>query len=265
MEASSDDPLETKFLLAEEFRSLGDTDGARSLAEEVLAEAKGPLKVKAQAFLNALSERSLNAPRSRVPFREDCTRRQLQRQRPTRAGKASFRATRAGQAGTGAGQIRRPAHPHPLRRPHRRRRARPDAGGALRHSPAARHRLLGARHQRLFALRHRRAVGARSPRPIPLPRQCHRAPLCLCGAGVAGAPQRGSRARRLGLPASGWRGHAAGRHLPGRRARFQLFPGRPMPGQVPRQNHQPYRDFRARRPGPGIGASSSRPTPFCTT
>lgn len=55
MEASSDSPLETKFLLAEEFRSLGDTDGARSLAEEVLAEASGPLKVKAQAFLNALS------------------------------------------------------------------------------------------------------------------------------------------------------------------------------------------------------------------
>lgn len=53
--AASNDPLETKFQLAEEFRSLGDPDGARSLAEEVLAEAKGPLKVKAQAFLNALA------------------------------------------------------------------------------------------------------------------------------------------------------------------------------------------------------------------
>jgi pilus assembly protein FimV len=50
-----DDPLEIKFLLAEEFRILGDTDGARSLADEVLTKAKGPLKVKAQAFLNALS------------------------------------------------------------------------------------------------------------------------------------------------------------------------------------------------------------------
>lgn len=49
-----EDPLEIKFLLAEEFRILGDTDGARSLADEVLAKAKGPLKVKAQAFLNAL-------------------------------------------------------------------------------------------------------------------------------------------------------------------------------------------------------------------
>ena len=52
---AEEDPLHTKFLLAEEFRSLGDPDGARSLAEEVLAEAQGPLKVKAQAFLNALA------------------------------------------------------------------------------------------------------------------------------------------------------------------------------------------------------------------
>ena len=55
MLAASDDPLETKFLLAEEFRSLGDPDGARALAEEVLSAAAGPLKVKAQAFLSALS------------------------------------------------------------------------------------------------------------------------------------------------------------------------------------------------------------------
>ncbi|MEO6017120.1 MAG: fimbrial protein FimV, partial [Polaromonas sp.] len=51
----SEDPLETKFLLAEEFRSIGDSAGARSLAEEVLAEADGPLKLKVQAFLNGLS------------------------------------------------------------------------------------------------------------------------------------------------------------------------------------------------------------------
>ena len=49
-----EDPLEIKFLLAEEFRILGDSDGARSLADEVLAKARGPLKVKVQAFLNAL-------------------------------------------------------------------------------------------------------------------------------------------------------------------------------------------------------------------
>ena len=54
-DADAEDPLEVKFLLAEEFRSLGDTDGARSLADEVLSKAKGPLKVKVQAFLNTLS------------------------------------------------------------------------------------------------------------------------------------------------------------------------------------------------------------------
>ena len=49
------DPLEIKFLLAEEFRILGDSEGAKSLADEVVAHAKGPLKFKAQAFLNTLS------------------------------------------------------------------------------------------------------------------------------------------------------------------------------------------------------------------
>ena len=49
------DPLEIKFLLAEEFRLLGDSEGARSLADEVVAHAKGPLKFKAQALLNTLS------------------------------------------------------------------------------------------------------------------------------------------------------------------------------------------------------------------
>jgi pilus assembly protein FimV len=49
------DPMETKFALAEEFRALGDSDGARSLASEVVAQAQGALKTKAQAFLNALS------------------------------------------------------------------------------------------------------------------------------------------------------------------------------------------------------------------
>ena len=48
-------PLETKFALAEEFRALGDPDGARSLANEVAAQAQGALKTKAQAFLNTLS------------------------------------------------------------------------------------------------------------------------------------------------------------------------------------------------------------------
>lgn len=46
-----DNPLATKLALAEEFRSIGFTDGARSLAEEVLAEATGTLKTKASKFL----------------------------------------------------------------------------------------------------------------------------------------------------------------------------------------------------------------------
>ena len=50
-----DDQLETKFSLAQEFSSLGDPEGARALVEEVLLEATGSLKIKAQSFLNALS------------------------------------------------------------------------------------------------------------------------------------------------------------------------------------------------------------------
>ena len=53
--APEKDPLEIKFLLAEEFRILGDSEGARALADEVAAHAGGSLKFKAQAFLNTLS------------------------------------------------------------------------------------------------------------------------------------------------------------------------------------------------------------------
>lgn len=52
---SVESPLETKLSLAEEFRAIGDLEGARSLAEEVLAEASGPLKAKVSAFLADLS------------------------------------------------------------------------------------------------------------------------------------------------------------------------------------------------------------------
>ncbi|WP_338050904.1 FimV/HubP family polar landmark protein [Ramlibacter pinisoli] len=46
-----DDPLATKLALAQEFNAIGDADGARSLAQEVIAEASGDLKNKAQRFL----------------------------------------------------------------------------------------------------------------------------------------------------------------------------------------------------------------------
>ncbi|WP_460890727.1 FimV/HubP family polar landmark protein, partial [Ramlibacter alkalitolerans] len=47
----ADNPLATKLALAEEFNAIGDADGARSLAEEVLAEASGDLKSRAQRLL----------------------------------------------------------------------------------------------------------------------------------------------------------------------------------------------------------------------
>jgi len=49
------DPLATKLALAQEFNAIGDPDGARSLAEEVVAEASGDLKNKAQRFLAEIS------------------------------------------------------------------------------------------------------------------------------------------------------------------------------------------------------------------
>jgi pilus assembly protein FimV len=54
-EDTGGDPLATKLALAEEFNAIGDPDGARSLAEEVLAEASGDLKNKAQRFLAEIS------------------------------------------------------------------------------------------------------------------------------------------------------------------------------------------------------------------
>jgi pilus assembly protein FimV len=50
-----DDSLETKLALAEEFVSIGDDDGARALIEEVVAEATGELREKAQRALASLS------------------------------------------------------------------------------------------------------------------------------------------------------------------------------------------------------------------
>ena len=50
-----EDPLETKLALAEEFVSIGDEDGARALIEEVVAEATGDMRAKAQRALANLS------------------------------------------------------------------------------------------------------------------------------------------------------------------------------------------------------------------
>ena len=48
------DPLERKLELAEEFRQIGDMEGARDLVQEVLVKASGGLKVRAQGMLDDL-------------------------------------------------------------------------------------------------------------------------------------------------------------------------------------------------------------------
>ena len=50
-QAAHDDPLATKLALAEEFNAIGDTDGARTLIEEVVAGRQGALKTRAQRLL----------------------------------------------------------------------------------------------------------------------------------------------------------------------------------------------------------------------
>lgn len=50
-EIDSADPLARKLELADEFRQIGDADGARDLLEEVVAKASGAVKARAQAML----------------------------------------------------------------------------------------------------------------------------------------------------------------------------------------------------------------------
>ena len=47
-------PFARKIELAEEFRQIGDLEGARDLLEEVLGKAEGALKNKAQVMLDKL-------------------------------------------------------------------------------------------------------------------------------------------------------------------------------------------------------------------
>ena len=48
---SPDDPLSRKLELAEEFRQIGDTDGARDLLHEVVAKSSGAVKSRAESML----------------------------------------------------------------------------------------------------------------------------------------------------------------------------------------------------------------------
>ncbi len=49
------DPMVRKLELAEEFRQIGDLDGARDLLEEVVSKAKGEVKARAQGMLDRLA------------------------------------------------------------------------------------------------------------------------------------------------------------------------------------------------------------------
>jgi pilus assembly protein FimV len=51
---SQDDPMATKLALAEEFRAIGNIEGARELIHEILANASGDMKSKAQNVLSRL-------------------------------------------------------------------------------------------------------------------------------------------------------------------------------------------------------------------
>jgi pilus assembly protein FimV len=51
----ANEPMARKIELADEFRRIGDHEGARELLEEVLAKADGPLRSRAQTLLDALS------------------------------------------------------------------------------------------------------------------------------------------------------------------------------------------------------------------
>ena len=55
LEGDKADPIARKLELAEEFRQIGDTDGARDLLHEVLAKADGALKAKAQGMLDNMA------------------------------------------------------------------------------------------------------------------------------------------------------------------------------------------------------------------
>lgn len=52
---SSDDPLAQKLELANEFLQIGDPEGARELLMDVVSQADGPLKAKAQGLLDAMA------------------------------------------------------------------------------------------------------------------------------------------------------------------------------------------------------------------
>ncbi|MDR0274538.1 MAG: hypothetical protein LBI48_04195 [Burkholderiaceae bacterium] len=49
-----DDPMSTKLALAQEFHAIGDTEGARTLLKEVIAQSEGAVKEQAERFMSEL-------------------------------------------------------------------------------------------------------------------------------------------------------------------------------------------------------------------
>ena len=52
---ADEDPVGTKLALAQEFHAIGDTEGARALVKEVIAESSGSMRARAERFLAELS------------------------------------------------------------------------------------------------------------------------------------------------------------------------------------------------------------------
>ena len=52
---ADEDPVGTKLSLAQEFHAIGDTEGARALVKEVIAESSGSMRARAERFLAELS------------------------------------------------------------------------------------------------------------------------------------------------------------------------------------------------------------------
>ena len=249
------DPLARKLELAEEFRQIGDKDGARDLLREVLAN--GERRDQDQGAGDARPD-------------------QLEPARRAAAAGASPSRSRAVRVALGIA-YRGSAYQRlaePARRPHR---AGPRSTRRCRRSPTRRSasicagrtdagvhalnqvvhfdtdgrsasRFLGARHQPLPARRHRRAV---------VPRRCRRpsmrAPARAAGAtrylllespvrpaleaGLAGWVFRAARRRR----------DAAAAPRAGRRARLQRLPLGRVPGAVAGEDAARARDRAARR------------------
>jgi FimV-like protein len=98
-----DGPLARKLELAEEFRQIGDIEGARDLLEEVVAKADGALKAKAQGMLEKPAEPAhCRARKARSPSMQRLALGVSYRGSAYQGWQSSPAAHGAGPAGAGA-------------------------------------------------------------------------------------------------------------------------------------------------------------------